>query len=162
MNLPPSLRPALKKPLGRLVSGLDSLSKEDVLITVGDEASKAVLSDGFKPKIVVYDGKTARQPIDVPESLEGYGDKSVTVENPPGTLQKRVFQVIRQALDYEGSTTVFVEGEEDLTALAAIMEAPNGTVVVYGQPGEGMVLVDVNEVIKKKVSKIIGEMEDGC
>jgi len=36
-----------------------------------------------------------------------------------------------------------VDGEEDLAALPAIVAAPDGASVVYGQPGEGMVRVAV-------------------
>jgi uncharacterized protein (UPF0218 family) len=39
-----------------------------------------------------------------------------------------------------------VEGEEDLAAVPAVIVAPAGASVVYGQPGEGMVLVDADEV----------------
>ena len=39
---------------------------------------------------------------------------------------------------------IVVEGEEDLATLPAILYAPPGSVVVYGQPDEGSVLVKVN------------------
>jgi uncharacterized protein (UPF0218 family) len=161
MNLTSSLRAELKKPLGMLTHDLTLINRDAVLITVGDEASKTLLEAGFKPKVVVYDGKTARKPVEVPKIVGEYGTRSTEVANPAGTLQEGVFKVFREALEDDGLTRVFVDGEEDLTALAAVNEAPSGSIVVYGQPGGGLVLIEVNEDIKEKVSKIIGEMEDG-
>ncbi len=162
MKLTQKLRIELKKPLGRLIPELIPLNEDKIIITVGDEASRTVLEAGIKPKIIVYDGLTARKPIEIPDIIKEYGFRRETVENPPGTLEKNVFKVFQKAFNTDSTFSVFVEGEEDLTALAAISEAPLDSIVLYGQPGGGIVLVEVDEVIKDKVSKIIGEMEDGC
>jgi hypothetical protein len=52
-----------------------------------------------------------------------------------------------------------VSGEEDLLTLPAVLLAKNGSRVFYGQPGKGMVLIEVNAKTKKKVKKLVDEME---
>jgi uncharacterized protein (UPF0218 family) len=37
-----------------------------------------------------------------------------------------------------------------------------GSIVLYGQPNEGLVGVEVNEANKKKIEAMLREMEDGC
>jgi len=161
MRLTPRLRDELKKPLGRVVKDVDSIPRGKVTITVGDIASEILIKSGFNPKVCVFDGKTARKNVLVGSELQEYGDIEVRVANPAGHLMPEVFKVIRRLLSAKGNGRIFVEGEEDLTALAAIVEAPDGAIVVYGQPNEGMVIVDVDESIKSKARKIIEGMENG-
>lgn len=161
MRLTSRLRDELKKPLGRLIKDVSSIPKGKVIITVGDIASEILIKSGFKPKLCIYDAKTERKEVSVDPELGEYGVREVRVENPAGYLMPEVFKIIRELLSTEGNSRIFVEGEEDLTALAAIAEAPDGGVVVYGQPNEGMVVVEVNRGSKDKARKIIEGMEDG-
>ncbi len=73
-------------------------------------------------------------------------------------LLQKVFEIISEAFEKKDSTKIFVDGEEDLITLAVITTAPNGTLVVYGQPGEGMVFVEVDDDIKDKVNNFLEEM----
>jgi uncharacterized protein (UPF0218 family) len=43
-----------------------------------------------------------------------------------------------------------VEGEEDLLTLVAMAVAPLGSFVIYGQPGEGLVVVEVDDAAKNR------------
>ena len=157
----PRQRDELKKPLGKLVKDVGSIPKGKVTITVGDIASGILIKSGFNPKICIYDAKTARKDVAVSSEIRAYGVRESRVANPAGYLMPEVFKVIRELLSMEGASRVFVEGEEDLTALAAITEAPSGALVVYGQPDEGMVVVEVSERSKSKARKIIEGMENG-
>ena len=160
MRITSQQRAELKKPLGKLVKDPSSIPKNKVIIVVGDIAGENLIKSGFKPKICIYDEKTERKDVNCPE-VKKYGVKEVGVKNPAGHLTPEVFAVIRYLLSSEGSSRIFVEGEEDLTALAAIREAPDGALVVYGQPGEGMVVVEVNKETRANVIKIIEGMENG-
>jgi hypothetical protein len=51
-----------------------------------------------------------------------------------------------------------VLGEEDLLTLPAIVEAPIISFVIYGQPEEGIVLVEVDEKKKKEIHALIDAM----
>jgi len=48
-----------------------------------------------------------------------------------------------------------VEGEEDLAALPAILYADENSVIVYGQPLEGIMVIRPTEENKKKVRETL-------
>jgi uncharacterized protein (UPF0218 family) len=50
---------------------------------------------------------------------------------------------------------ILVTGEEDLLALPLFVIVPNGSVVLYGQPLEGMVIVRINEKIRRKAQEML-------
>ncbi len=52
-----------------------------------------------------------------------------------------------------------VDGEEDLLTLVAVLCAPENSLVVYGQPHEGIVVVKVTEKTKRKIRRIVEAME---
>ena len=52
-----------------------------------------------------------------------------------------------------------IDGEEDLTALAFIDAADKETILIYGQPKKGMVLV-YPEKVRKKVHAIIEQIKN--
>ena len=161
MELTPRLRKELKKPLGEVAVDTSTLSSDVVIVSVGDTASDTLLSEGYEPRMVVYDGRTGRHEVGVSETIKSFDAKEYCVVNPAGHLVEDVFDLFKELLGSEEPSKVYVEGEEDLTALAAIMEAPDGALVVYGQPDEGLVLVEVNDTIKDKVKGMLEEMEDG-
>ena len=63
--------------------------------------------------------------------------------NSPGTISAASWEVIAEALRI-GNSAVVVEGEEDLLVLVAVSVAPFLSLVVYGQPNVGIVLVRVS------------------
>jgi hypothetical protein len=67
--------------------------------------------------------------------------------------------VIRKALGEKGRTKVLVDGEEDLLALVVVLCAPENSIVVYGQPNEGVVAIRVTEETRELMHKILNAME---
>jgi uncharacterized protein (UPF0218 family) len=53
---------------------------------------------------------------------------------------------------------VVVDGEEDLATLPALVAAPTGASIVYGQPGEGMVLVEVDLTSTDRARDLLSRM----
>jgi uncharacterized protein (UPF0218 family) len=90
-------------------------------------------------------------------SFEGF-DTVQTVVNPAGTLSAELLSALRTALEGEGATLLDVDGEEDLAALPAVLVAPEGASLVYGQPGEGMVLTPVDEPTRERCRTILSQM----
>ncbi|MEA1924987.1 MAG: DUF359 domain-containing protein [Candidatus Altiarchaeota archaeon] len=159
LRLPSSLRRELKKPFGRVLGDIRELDDEsDILVCVGDRVSADALEAGLKPKIIVYDCRIKRESIELPSSIKNHKAELVEVKNPPGSLTPEAFNALGRALDSGLEYKIFVDGEEDLVALAAIKLAPLGSLVVYGQPGEGLVAVEVDGVMKEKVDKIMEQM----
>ncbi|MEM1557131.1 MAG: GTP-dependent dephospho-CoA kinase family protein [Thermoproteota archaeon] len=154
-------RRIVKNPLGVLLkneSEINSLLKgfKGFLITVGDIVSTRLIEMGFEPDLCIVDGRTMRQPIPVAECLKK-GRRILTLTNPPGTISGESWKVIEQAIS-SSKSTVIVEGEEDLLTLVAIKSAPDDSIVLYGQPWEGVVAVKVNKSSRKMVLEILGTM----
>ena len=53
---------------------------------------------------------------------------------------------------------ILVDGEEDLLALPAIFLAPINSLVLYGQPNQGFVLVKITDTVRLIAMKILKEM----
>ncbi|MCW4027273.1 MAG: GTP-dependent dephospho-CoA kinase family protein, partial [Candidatus Bathyarchaeota archaeon] len=67
---------------------------------------------------------------------------------------------VGEAIRFDGRVKVLVEGEEDLLTLVAVLSAPLGSLVVYGQPRTGIVGVGVTEAAKRKFRGIVERMEE--
>ncbi len=159
LRLPLSLRRELKKPFGRVLDDIRELDIESgILICVGDRVSADALEAGLEPKIIVYDSRIKRESIKLPSSIRNHRAELVEVKNPAGYLTPEAFSALEKALGSDLGYKIFIEGEEDLVALAAIKLAPLGSLVIYGQPGEGLVAVEVDGVMKGKVDKIMEQM----
>jgi len=154
-------RRKVRRPLGILLkkeSEIKGLLNDfkGFLITVGDVVSKSIIEMGFEPDLCIVDGKTMRKPMPVAECLKK-SRRVFKLKNPPGGISEDSWMVIKEASSYSKST-VIVEGEEDFLTLVAIQSAPEGSLVLYGQPGEGVVAIRVDESSRKMVSEILGTM----
>jgi len=161
------LRRELKNPLGLLLRGsfeetikrleeIVETKKPKRLIAVGDVVSSNILREGMRLDVAIVDNKVMRKPI---APLDFRTEKTYHVRNLTGTLSDESWQVIREAIEYGGQTKVLVEGEEDLLTLIAVLHAPVGSIVVYGQPGEGIVVIEVTDPTKEKVQRIVNRMK---
>ena len=54
---------------------------------------------------------------------------------------------------------LLVNGEEDLLVIPACIHAPANAVVLYGQPGRGLVVVPVSDEIKTRMQALLDMME---
>jgi uncharacterized protein (UPF0218 family) len=54
---------------------------------------------------------------------------------------------------------VVVKGEEDLLVLPLLAEMPIGSVIAYGQPHEGLVVVTVSEERRDWAREFLNRME---
>ncbi|PSQ41226.1 DUF359 domain-containing protein [Halobacteriales archaeon QS_9_68_42] len=162
VELPESLRPELKEPLGPVYTDAEVLLGDatEPVIAVGDIVSYHLLSAGYRPAVALVDGKTKREQVEreVLDAIEGF-DHQLGVENPPATLTDDLLEALVEALDRPGSVVVTVDGEEDLAALPAALAAPDGAAVVYGQPNEGMVLATVNGPLRARCRELLTAMD---
>src|SRR5439155_26880947 len=83
--------------------------------------------------------------------------KTYHVRNPAGVISMRSCEFIKQAMREE-DVVIYVEGEEDLLALPCIVESPDGGLVLYGQPSQGLVVVETTPEAKNKAGLIMGRM----
>jgi uncharacterized protein (UPF0218 family) len=160
LRLPAGLREELKEPMGSVYDDAEALLADagDPVVAVGDVVSHHLFRAGHAPRVAVVDGLTERAAA--PDSvLSSLPSPDLTVANEAGTLSRDLLVALRDAIREGGSTVIEVEGEEDLAALPALLVTPLGGSVVYGQPGEGMVLVRVDEAARERVRSLLGRMD---
>ncbi len=152
------LRKELKKPLGKIYRELKDMDlRADSTVTVGDRVTQDFIKSGEIPRMAVVDGMIERKRTNI--KFEGF-QKKIKVANKRSTISDDAIDAIKEAFQKDLKTIIEVDGEEDLLTLAVIKEAPIGYKVIYGQPREGAVLVEVTDKEKKKVIDIISRMED--
>lgn len=155
----------LKVPFGKLITGgpgetipkLKLMIEEatpPMVVTVGDVVSRETLKAGLNVRLRIVDNRSMRK--EIPESSFP-ARYTYSVKNPPGVITMEAWQIIRRALR-EKEAVVFVEGEEDLLVLPVIMETPDNSFVVYGQPKEGLVIVTATASKKKEVATMMEQM----
>ncbi|MDV3103981.1 GTP-dependent dephospho-CoA kinase [Thermococcus waiotapuensis] len=165
--LTPQLREELKEPLGELIRGeipepylrIRDRIRGAFLVTVGDVVTENVLKLGIEPNLAVYDHRTKRR--DYSPDVDSNA-VVLTVKNPPGTVTKALLNALRRGVEIAlrgRSVHVRVNGEEDLAAIPAVLYAPAGSVVLYGQPDEGVVLIKVTPECKRRCAGILARME---
>ncbi|MDO9516704.1 MAG: GTP-dependent dephospho-CoA kinase family protein [Methanosarcinaceae archaeon] len=171
LALPAKLRPVLRKPFGVLYKGTgkDTIQKiapdlgsPTKLISVGDVTTFYLLESDIIPDVCVVDDRTKREPASNHVVL-GTNHKAFTtisVDNPPGVITEDLINAIDDALRSDQHVRLFVRGEEDLAALPAILMAPIGSVVLYGQPNEGVVLVKITESKKDEIRSLLDQIID--
>lgn len=161
-RLPETARASFKEPLGPIYEDVEVLleSAGSPIVAVGDVVTYHLVRAGVIPHVAVIDGITEREPVseDVASGVPD-AEREFTVENPSGTLSESLLVALQEALSADESTLIRVDGEEDLATLPAILMAPSGASVVYGQPGEGMVRVDVTDARREDVSERCGALD---
>jgi hypothetical protein len=164
-TLPDNLRLDLRKPFGKVLSN-DELVKtlkdrKSLLITIGDECSYSLIKNGIIPDIVVYDLRVKRKDVigDIRDVLGKFDDGDVIVHNRAGVIMDELIESVKDALE-KGKGKILVKGEEDLAALVVMMYAPNGALIVYGQPDEGAVLIEENDEVRNRAVRFFESMEE--
>ena len=127
-----------------------------MIISVGDVVSSNMTKHGIFPQVMIVDNRVMRKRI-TPISLDA--DQTLHVKNPPGTLTDQAWSTIQEALSQTQRTKIVVDGEEDLLTIIATLHAPEGSLVVYGQPREGIVAVKVTKQKKEMLQRIVEAME---
>lgn len=160
MKLPDSLRDELKIPLGVL---LRDTSKENIskhipqnsyVITVGDATTEKMLNFGFVPSLQIVDGYEKRGKRVPPHSTA----TKLFCDNPAAQITPQSIETIKQALATKPPVQILVNGEEDLLVIPVCIYAPEDSVVLYGQPNEGLVIVPITQEIRNKTKNLVNRM----
>ena len=175
--LPRDLRPFLKKPFGKLLSGSEEdlrvalqktkkmiiKDKPRLLVCVGDVVTKLLNEAQITIDLAIVDFRIKRQKAIKNLKELGFAKNRAdfTVANKPGKVSFKLAHAIEQALRVPSKKQVIrVLGEEDLAVLPALVFAPEGTLILYGQPGEGIVAVDVNKNTRKRAIRLANKFEN--
>lgn len=151
-------RKKLSMPIGSLVRGTpedvaerikNDYKDKAISFCVGDFVTNNFLAHNIKFKAAIVDFKTERKQY---LSELKYCFK---LFNPRGHINAEAWDVLKVAIKKDNGCIVLVDGEEDLLTLPAIEVSENGSLVIYGQPGEGVVVIEVNNHYKNFVREII-------
>ena len=164
MKLPDSLREQFKIPLGLLLPiGQDNrenvqkyLLDDSYIITVGDRTTEKMIEFGMIPSLQIIDGFEKRQKRDYPKIGK---ESELKIDNPAAEITSQSISVIKRAFTMQSPVRIFVNGEEDLLALPVCIHAPENAVVMYGQPHEGLVIVNITTEIRNKAQSLLDLME---
>lgn len=154
------LRAELKKPLGIVTKGAEEVTSliqkrgAKKTIFVGDSVTRGLI-DKVDPDVVIIDNKIMRKPIE-PISVDA--QKTIHVKNPRGHITANAWKAISMTMVSNSRVKIVVKGEEDLLTLPAIELAPEGSVVIYGQPNQGIIVNFVDGSMKEKVRRILQSM----
>jgi len=161
LKLDKNLISEYKKPLGKLYSNFDEaindIKNAKFLISVGDATTKNLVDNQIYPNIGIIDNLIQRKNHNYKIN---YTENILNAKNPAGTITKNLWETIEEAFNNsidENNLLIIVDGEEDLAVLPCIIMAPDDSVVLYGQPNEGLVFVDVNSV-RKKANELINKL----
>ncbi len=164
LKLPDEVRPLLKRPLGQLFSSVTTAIeylqqlRPTRLIAVGDIVTADLIEAGLKLDVAVVDFVVMRSPVDkkIRRTIDSFDVKIVRVKNPAGTITQELRAVLDEA---KPPIKIIVDGEEDLATLPAVLSAPLGSVVVYGQPYEGIVIVEVTESKRREFEALLEQFK---
>jgi len=155
------LREILARPFGKVLSPQESNKiiegKKGILIVVGDKSICNLAKNSIAQDICVYDTICMREKISKKE-LECINrvcanKNKIKVKNPPSKVTPQLIDALKTAIkNKEGA--IEINGEDDLASLVAFCYSPIGTIVAYGQPNEGIVLVKITKE-KKEQAKIL-------
>lgn len=132
------------------------LSENSYLITVGDRTTEKMINFDLVPSLQIIDGQEKREKREPPKSQF---TTELTVDNPAAEITTHSIDVIKKAFTMKSPVRIFVNGEEDLLVLPVCIHAPDNAVVMYGQPHEGLVIVEITAEIRNKVQTLLDLME---
>jgi GTP-dependent dephospho-CoA kinase len=177
MPLNDELISILKKPLGDFIPDnevtkqkiLTYVKEASLVAAVGDATTSRLLSFDIVPEISVLDGRERRSKVEYsyPSKIDWPVDEQsiatiyeLRCTNPPSTISKNAFSVLNFAMEGKRfPVRILVEGEEDLLTLPIVSMSPDGAIVLYGQPLEGIVIVRVTETIRKKTKSLMDSID---
>jgi uncharacterized protein (UPF0218 family) len=155
----------LKEPFGKLLPGDASKTMPELntiisrirprkVVAVGDVVSRETLAAGISVGLRIIDHVSMRKPT---ATFNLNARSTYYVRNPAGVISLESWEAIKRAMK-DDEAVILVEGEEDLLALPSIVESPNHALVLYGQPGQGLIVVATTPDVKNEASLILGRM----
>ena len=177
MVLTPEVEAELKDPFGQLIPGPEdepSHAMSEVLvltegghgplIAVGDVTVRTLQDVGRPADIGLIDGCTKRRVWDGAEGIDrSLYDSVLECSSPAGRLTPSLLSTCETAIsswrDGNKSSLIVVEGEEDLAPLLLHPLAPIDSVIIYGQPGKGVVIRWCGEDAKQRCRRLLNGFE---
>ncbi|OLS24403.1 MAG: hypothetical protein HeimC3_20000 [Candidatus Heimdallarchaeota archaeon LC_3] len=179
--LPDSLRNKLAEPFGILYGEENKISPEkqlqpllakfeNIIVSVGDVVTDSLLSIDIFPNFGIIDYNTLRGEY---KGSDFTDYKKFKITNPPATITynswktiKNLYKSFKEDIKSRkndlfshskkiNTIIVVVDGEEDLLVIPCIIEAPIGSLILYGQPNKGIIVITVSEELKQSTIALV-------
>lgn len=160
MRLPERYRHRFKEPVGELITDADGARMRDMaagrkVVTVGDRTTERMLEYGIIPDVQIVDGMERREARAPPDGAP----RTITCRNPPAHITGEAVSAIIEAYAADQPVRILVSGEEDLLLMPALERAPDGAILMYGQPGKGLVVVRADERTREMARRLMAVLE---
>jgi len=160
-----STRSGLKIPKGDVYDANEVCPEKEVVqrikkehpikvISVGDVTTASIISQNYTPDVCVVEGTTKRGRFQGSFTSE----KEYVIYNPSAVVLPEAWSVIDTALHDSAKSLIMVEGEEDLLGFPAMLLAPIGSVLLYGQPDVGIVWSPVDDDNRARAKSYLEDM----
>ena len=177
ISLSENVENQLKEPFGHLVNGSEKNPKIAIseaysligkipypLISVGDVTTLSLQNIGVIPDIAVIDGMTKRENWPEADQIDQSRFHSILhCTSPPGKLTNSLFEACKSSIvtwkKLGHKCLIIVDGEEDLAPLVLHPLCPIGSVILYGQPGKGVVIRWCDEQSKERCRNLLAQFE---
>ncbi len=177
ISLSENVENQLKEPFGHLIHGSEEDPKIAIseaysligktsypLISVGDVTTLSLQKIGIIPDIAVIDGMTKRENWPEADQIDKSRFTSILhCTSPAGKLTNSIFEACKSSIlawKQRGyKALIIVDGEEDLAPLILHPLSPIGSVILYGQPGKGIVIRWCDEESKERCRNLLSQFE---
>jgi len=160
-RLPQFLRNELQKPFGKILHKVPDKLEESKVITIGDITTQEFNKKNINQILSIIDFQVQREEkfTEISELIFNGKTEIEKVKNLAGEINGNIFEKIKNSLESKNRKIILIDGEEDLIVIPAILIAPLGFRIYYGQPNVGIVEIIVNEEIKEKIYKLLNKFE---
>lgn len=117
--------------------------------------TQRLLKNNVVPDIAIIDGHTMREPCDWSPAVYPH---CIRVKNPAGMITDDLLEGLASAIR-NTPALIYVDGEEDLAVIPLVVAAEEGVIILYGQPGEGVVMREVTRDAKRKAAEMLALFE---
>jgi pantetheine-phosphate adenylyltransferase len=154
-----SQREFLSQPQGKPVESPTKENKTPLICVVGDSSLEQFIENDWAYDLGIYDYRQQREAVK--SKLIKQVKTNYQTENKAGLISQPLTIELKKALhnllnkDQQSPQHLYVQGEEDLAAVALILLAPLQTRIYYGQPGEALIEMMVNLDLKKKIYQVL-------
>jgi pantetheine-phosphate adenylyltransferase len=125
---------------------------------IGDLVTKLFLDKKWPFSLAVIDHKSHRQPT----AFTLKPTIIIEKENQPGSINSHIAKKLQKIYqDLPQQQIVSVQGEEDLLAFVPCLSEPLNSLVIYGHPQGGVVIIRLTETNKEKFYRIILDATKG-
>ena len=132
------------------------LSDDSFIITVGDRTTEKMIDFDLIPSLQIIDGLEKRIKRDIIKLGNAF---ELKIDNPAAEITLESIEIIKKAFTMNSPIRLTVNGEEDLLVLPVCIHAPENSVILYGQPNKGLVLVQITTEIRNKAQALLDLMK---